>query len=60
MPAQNDNRPPKSEGLDQQTINLIVAGVCVVLLGVMIWLARELTHASDVIDCATRGLRNCG
>ena len=60
MPAKNHNRPPKPEGLDQRTINLIVAGICIVLLGVMIWLAHALTHASDVMDCVSRGIRNCG
>ena len=58
MPAKD--RPPNPEGLDQRTINLIVAAVCVLLLGVLIWLARELTHASAALDCVSRGLRNCG
>ena len=58
MPASNDNSP-KPAGLDRSTINLIVAAVVVVLLGGMIWLAHELTHASNVIDCAARGIRNC-
>ena len=55
-----DEKPDAPGGLDRSTVNLIVAVVCVVLLGVMIWLARELTHASDVMDCVARGLRNCG
>ena len=59
MPASNDNSPQKPAGLDRSAINLIVAAIVVALLGGMIWLAHELTHASDMVDCAARGIRNC-
>ncbi|MDE2362136.1 MAG: hypothetical protein KGM42_05610 [Hyphomicrobiales bacterium] len=53
-------RKPKPSGAPPWMINLIVAGLVVILLAVMVRLAHSLTQASNVIDCAARGIRNCG
>ena len=59
MVQTNHDRPEKRGGLPPWAVNTIVAGIVVALLAAMVWLARELSHASAVIDCAARGIRNC-
>jgi len=60
MVASNDKPPERPQGLEPWAVNLIVAAIVVLLLATMVWLAHALTHAGDVIDCAARGIRNCG
>jgi hypothetical protein len=60
MSPSEQRRQPSKPGAAPWVTNLAVAGIVVALVAVMVWLAHELTHASDVIDCATRGIRNCG
>ena len=48
-PEQKENRRPAMAGL----------AIAVVLLAVGLWLARELTAASEMQDCLMSGRTNC-
>jgi hypothetical protein len=48
--------PPSTDNRRGAIAGLIVAAV---LLGVGLWLARDLTAASKLQDCVMSGRRNC-
>jgi hypothetical protein len=53
-------RDRRKSGAPPWAVNLAVVAIVVFLLAVMVWLAHQLTHASAVIDCVSRGIRTCG
>ena len=58
-PSKGPSAPPKSQSGDSRRGAIAGLIIAAVLLGVGLWLARDLTAASKMQDCLMSGRSNC-
>lgn len=58
-PADKSSAPPKPQSGDSRRGAITGLIIAAVILGVGLWLARDLTAASKMQDCLMSGRSNC-
>ena len=58
-PAEKPKYQPKSRSGDSRRGAIAGLMIAAVMIGVGLWLARDLTAASKMQDCVMSGRRNC-
>lgn len=58
-PTEKPDGPPKSQSGDSRRGAIAGLIIAAVILGVGLWLARDLTAASKMQDCVMSGRSNC-
>lgn len=58
-PADKPSAPPKPQSRDSRRGAIAGLIIAAVILGIGLWLARDLTAASKMQDCLMSGRSNC-